>query len=102
MELQHKIEFEELDNSLIPKVEIKLNEAENIDSTDNIAKVDTNCVETSHYDPLLVLVKEEPFSVADGQSICDDDMHDINVFAAKKEQEGKDDDEDLEENLPAE
>lgn len=100
MKLQHK--FEEDDSSLIPKVEVELNKAENINSTENIAKMDSDGVETSNYDPLLVLVKEEPFSVAASQSICDDGMHDISVFAAKKEREEKGDDEELEENLPDE
>lgn len=100
MKLQHK--FEEDESSLIPKVEVELNKAENINSTENIAKMDSDGVETSNYDPLLVLVKEEPFSVAASQSICDDGMHDISVFAAKKEREEKGDDEELEENLPDE
>lgn len=89
MEFQHKVESEEEEVFVFPKVEVTLNEVEKTNLTENTVKINT--IESNNGDPLLVLVKEESCIDEFSQSISNahaDEKDDIKMLSSE---EGDDD-----------
>lgn len=88
MEIQHKFESDDDDAFVIPKLEISLNVIENVGPTENTVKVNTNCVGGNNFDPLLLLVKGEPYLGAESQnvqSISGKSVGEIKVYSSEEE-----------------
>lgn len=97
MEIEHKIEFDETDVFVLPKVEVTLSQNENLTLIEDITKADDGSyIEASNDDPLRLVVKEESNLGADFQSVPD--VRDVDIHSSNSEDEDDNDIDDYDDN----